>query len=283
MRIFPQVRLFLKCIYVVFQKILSLFGFQLTRSAVLADIEDLRASKHLLNLLSVLPPFALERVFQMRLMSHSQFHQDLFVLSVLDFKRDGYFVEFGATDGVVLSNTLLLERNFGWTGVLSEPAQVWQTDLKKNRNARIDFRCVWSSSGDQLVFSETSSSEYSTISSFSELDLNRIFRNKKRSYVVQSVSLSELLAAHKSPIVIDYLSIDTEGSEYEILKNFDFSSHHFRVITCEHNFTENRVKIRELLTSKGYTEVFHIASRVEDWFVRLELIPENVRKVLFPQ
>ena len=55
--------------------------------------------------------------------SRSQLRQDLFVLSQLDFKRNGYFVEFGATNGFNLSNTHLMEKEFGWTGILAEPAK----------------------------------------------------------------------------------------------------------------------------------------------------------------
>ena len=51
----------------------------------------------------------------------SQINQDIFVLYTLDWKREGYFVEFGATNGIDLSNTYLLEKNFGWKGILSEP------------------------------------------------------------------------------------------------------------------------------------------------------------------
>jgi hypothetical protein len=69
--------------------------------------------------------------------------------------------------------------------------------------------------------------------------------------------------------VIDYLSIDTEGSEYEILANFDFSKHRFRVITCEHNYTQERDKIHTLLTEKGYLRKFEDVSQFDDWYVCL--------------
>ena len=65
-----------------------------------------------------------------------------------------------------------------------------------------------------------------------------------------------MLIKYNAPKFIDYLSIDTEGSEYEILKNFDFKSYKFRVITCEHNYNENREKIYELLTENGYERRF---------------------------
>ena len=55
--------------------------------------------------------------------SKSQYRQDLFVLSELEFKRDGFFVEFGATNGINGSNSFILEKNFGWKGILAEPAK----------------------------------------------------------------------------------------------------------------------------------------------------------------
>ncbi len=281
MRIKPQTKLPLKWIFSGCQRFLRIFGFQLTRLSFLKDIDHLRSNKHLVNLLVSIPPIATSKVIQLCSRSQSQFYQDLFVLWVLDFRTEGYFVEFGATDGRILSNTYLLEKEFAWTGILSEPAQVWQDDLLKNRSAEIDLRCVWNISGSQLEFSETSNYEFSTIKAFSDTDLNSFFRKRQKTYFVESISLSDLLTTHKAPRIIDYLSIDTEGSEYEILKDFDFDSYSFRVITCEHNFTENRARIRNLLSAQGYTEVFINSWRVEDWYVRRDLIPENVGKFLF--
>jgi hypothetical protein len=53
----------------------------------------------------------------------SQLGQDIFALDFADFKIGGTFLEIGAADGVTLSNTYLLEKRFGWTGVLCEPAR----------------------------------------------------------------------------------------------------------------------------------------------------------------
>jgi hypothetical protein len=70
--------------------------------------------------------------------SKSQLRQDLFVLSSLAFKKNGFFIEFGATNGIDLSNTHLMEKKFNWTGILAEPARCWHKDLSKKRNCNIE-------------------------------------------------------------------------------------------------------------------------------------------------
>ena len=70
-------------------------------------------------------------IFNNKNISHSQLFQDLFVLHLLGMKREGKYLEFGATNGIELSNSLLLEKDFGWNGVLAEPSPQWQDQLKK--------------------------------------------------------------------------------------------------------------------------------------------------------
>ena len=86
-------------------------------------------------------------------LSSSQLFQDLFVLFSLEGKRDGQFLEFGATDGRNLSNTFSLEAAFGWQGVLAEPSPQWHDKLRSNRpNATIITDCIYSESGRNLDF-----------------------------------------------------------------------------------------------------------------------------------
>ena len=200
--------------------------------------------------------------------SKSQLRQDLFVLAQLGFKRDGYFVEFGATNGVGLSNTHILEKSFGWRGILAEPAKCWHSQLKANRSAIIETRCVWSVSGAVLKFNEVDDPELSTIEQFSSGDLHQKARESGKSYEVQTVSLNDMLEQHQAPSDMDYLSIDTEGSEFEILQKLDFNKYRFRVITCEHNYTPMREEIFNLLSRHGYVRKFTELSRFDDWYVK---------------
>ena len=197
----------------------------------------------------------------------SQLGQDVFALSLLGPSRSGFFVEFGATNGIDLSNTYLLESQFGWKGILCEPGAVWHKQLRKNRTATIDSRCVFSESGRSLSFLETDIPELSTINGFGVSDEHSKTRLANRSYEVETVSLLDLLKQHNAPTHIDFLSIDTEGSELEILSTFDFSKYTFGGICIEHNFTPNRQKIQDLLVSKGYLQVYPELSQYDDWFV----------------
>lgn len=197
----------------------------------------------------------------------AQIGQDVAALLVNGFKRDGYFVEFGATDGVGLSNTVLLERQFGWTGILAEPSPAWHEALKANRTCEIDTRCVWRSTGEKLEFDVVDEGELSTIAVFSDKDRHRKKRKQSSRVLVETVSLNDLLDEHGAPDVIDYLSVDTEGSEYDILSTCDFSKRKFNFVSVEHNYTPYRQKIAELFQSAGYEQVFPGLSKWDDWFI----------------
>jgi len=129
---------------------------------------------------------------------------------------------FGAADGVVISNTFFRESRYGWSGIVAEPARQWHNALKQNRRCSIDLRCVWTKSGELLEFNETEAAQFSTINSFSDTDLLGRSRTNGQRYVVKTVSLADLLGDYDAHKVIDYLSMDTEGSELEILNGFGF-------------------------------------------------------------
>ncbi|QKQ25912.1 FkbM family methyltransferase [Candidatus Reidiella endopervernicosa] len=184
------------------------------------------------------------------------------------FKTNGYFVEFGASDGIKFSNTYLLEKEYGWQGILAEPGKIWHTDLANNRDAAVDHSCVWSSSHDTLSFTEADVATLSTISKFSDHDHHAKTRKESTTYEVKTLSLNDLLEKHNAPRQIDYLSIDTEGSEFEILNSFNFDKYEISIITCEHNFTRNREQIFNLLSRHGYRRKFTTLSKFDDWYFK---------------
>ena len=201
--------------------------------------------------------------------SKSQYLQDLFVLRETNYQMNGFFVDFGATDGVDGSNSWLLENQYNWSGILAEPARCWHEKLIQNRKSKIDTRCVWAKTGDVIEFKEADVAVLSTAKIFTHSDHHAKMRESGNSYNVETISLTDLLDFHNAPKVIDYLSIDTEGSELLILENFDFSKYEIKIITCEHNFSPERDKIRNLLEGKGYVRKYEYISECDDWYIKV--------------
>ena len=255
-------------------KIFQFFGIGITSYNNLAnlrkinyDLSDLYLSLEFMKATSTLNSKLTLNILSK---SQSQLKQDLFVLNETNNKKRGYFVEFGATNGVDFSNTYLLEKEFSWKGILAEPAKSWEKELRENRpNSSIETSCVWKDSISRLVFNETSDPKLSTIDTFSFDDGHRYARKTGKKYEVQSISLLDLLRKHKAPIYIDYLSIDTEGSEYQILNSFDFNEYHIQIITVEHNHTSQRDLIFSLLSANGYKRKYDNISGFDDWYIKI--------------
>ena len=202
--------------------------------------------------------------------SKSQMQQDLWVLWELRGKTGGYFVEFGAADGKKLSNTYLLEEKYGWKGILAEPMPDWHDKLKQ-RKAIVDTRCVWATSGEKLPFFCSIIPELSGLKETADRDGHTGNRKNGRRVEVATISLYDLLKEHNAPKMIDYMSVDTEGSEFEILAAFDFTSYQINLITVEHNHSATRERIYDLLSAKGYVRVFEEFSKCDDWYVHQSL------------
>lgn len=203
--------------------------------------------------------------------SRSQIFQDLWVSYELGEKQGGFFVEFGATNGVTNSNTWLLEKEYGWQGILAEPNPIWHDALTQNRTSRKDHRCISSSSGKKVRFLVTNEvdPELSGVAEFAAGDHFAAVRSAGQEIEVETVSLNQLLADCNAPRRIDYMSIDTEGSEYDILKSFDFSRYSIDLLSVEQN-RQTEAAIQALLATHGYKRVFEEFSQWDGWYVHSE-------------
>lgn len=200
--------------------------------------------------------------------SVSQLGQDLWVLEKTNYKRGGFFVEFGATDGVVLSNTWLLEKEFGWNGICAEPNPKFFEKLKENRACRLSDQCISGETGKTVnfIFADAfgGSQEYADSDMHQEKRAAYLMTNQ--SALLPTISLHDFLVQHGAPKTIDYLSIDTEGSEFEILESFPLDKWNIRFLTVEHNFTERRSDIRQILERAGYRVR---EEKWDDWYEKI--------------
>ena len=197
----------------------------------------------------------------------SQLGQDLWVLEQTKYKTGGFFVEFGATDGIILSNTYLLETKFGWNGICAEPNPGFFEKLKTNRDCTVAPDCIAGETGSEVDF--VLADEYGGITDFTDADghveRRQAYADRGQIIRLRTISLEDFLEKHNAPKIIDYLSIDTEGSEYEILKNFPFEKWDIRLLTVEHNFTPMREDLRTLLEGHGYTRT---EQQWDDWYAK---------------
>ena len=101
----------------------------------------------------------------------SQLYQDMFASFVIGDKSDKTFFEFGATNGIDLSNSYTLEKYLNWKGVLSAPSPQWHDELKKNRpDTNIVSDCIWSESNKELNFFVSDVGVLSSLEDFKESD-----------------------------------------------------------------------------------------------------------------
>ena len=194
----------------------------------------------------------------------SQFGQDKWIIeNVFGGMTHGFFVDIGAGDGEVISNTWTMEKHLKWDGICLDPCDVtWET-LKKNRSCKVDNVLVSDVDGEQDFYELVSNGYFdSYFSSTKKPDphYSELFLKKKKSE-----RLYTILNRLRSATLIHYLSIDTEGMEHDILKKFfedeyiiDKETWKRRILSMsiEHNLNEEyREKIHSLMTEYCYTRV----------------------------
>lgn len=244
-----------------------------TMASLIADRQALQRMQGFHAFVAHLTPEAQSQALRLFAASRGENFQDIFAQLVLGHKTAGYFVEFGATDGVTGSNTYMLETEDGWQGLLSEPARGWHAALAQNRTAAILHKCVWRESGQMMPFREAPMGEFSTLDAYAETDSHAKRRTQGTVYEVETLSLNDWLEQAAAPRRIDLLSVDTEGSELEILSAVDFAKWQFSVVVVEHNYRPDRAQIADLMAAQGYLRAPAAISKYDDWYVAADLAP----------
>ena len=188
---------------------------------------------------------------------HSQYGQDVVAYELLGKpKSGGLFLDIGANDGVNLSNSLFFEKK-GWKGICVEPHPVIFKSLQKERACHLENACIADKDGavDFLVVNGASNM-LSGINDF----IDDRHRERIHSDIAENGGSTELIpinALSPSSLLrkygftsIDFLSIDTEGCELEILKNFNLKETAPRVISVENGSRSN--SLFKYLTTQGY-------------------------------
>jgi len=188
---------------------------------------------------------------------YSQFGQDQYIKDTFfSEKSTGFFIEIGAYDGVSCSNTLFFEK-IGWEGVCIEPNPKLYTQLKTNRKCITLDKAISVDSTPKSFFQIEGYSEMLSglADNYSQNHIARINReleehNQDYDYLeVECVTFNQLTERSN----IDYLSLDIEGGELEILESIDFTQKNISVISVEANTNKEAHALYDFLSSKDFT------------------------------
>lgn len=205
-----------------------------------ADINAPMYSKDIMNKIRI--PFAgLENIDH----NHSQAFQDMFVLSATNGKRNGFYIEIGAGDPIVGSNTFLLEKQFEWSGISIEIRQDLHERFKKIRN------------------------NVSLLGDATSINYKKLFARLNTPYTIDYLQID----------------CEPAETSYKVLTLLPFDQYRFSIITFEHDYALDAKRIykdlsRNLLKGMGYkllVDSICIAHpwEFEDWWIHPDLIVDQ--------
>jgi len=203
----------------------------------------------------------------------SHIGQDMWVSQVFkDASVTGYFLDFGAFDGLLTSNTYYLEKNLGWRGICVEPNFRFFPKLCANRNAICLSGALWPIPNIQMRFIDAHG--LSGIEGLSgKLTSDLQLEISKGTILVTTLNPMDVLRNFSAPTKIHYMSLDVEGAEVQIISAIDFDIYKIGLITVEHNHDEYRKNsIRDILVNKFNYEVVGVYN--EDWFWKTKTLSE---------
>lgn len=196
--------------------------------------------------------------------------QDKWVVKdIFKFRKKGYFVDLAATDGFHQNNTFFLEKRLKWKGICIEPNKFFYNKLIKRRKAK----CFC-----EIITNKKIKVDYLINGGVGGIIGDQFDNNiKKREKLIKKAkiknrverrntkSLYNILKIAKAPKVIDYLSLDVEGAEFEVLRNFPFNKYTFLSMTIERPPKE----LNKILFKNGY--IFVKNYKVDTFYIHKSL------------
>ncbi len=199
----------------------------------------------------------------------TQLNQDVFALLMNKF-RPGFFLEIGANDGFTLSNTVYLEREFGWKGILVEANPIYMDSLRNRKGSMVVNKAV-STRKESAVFVDAGL--YGGLEAHLD-STHQQFTDGASCITIDCMPLQEVLDMTATPAEIDFVSIDVEGGEVPIIEQMVSAKRRFGCGCVEHNNRKgDYTRMVNLLEHAGYRVVWEGQTMHDLFFVDSELHP----------
>ena len=205
-------------------------------------------------------------------MFYSQYEQDK-ILETRIFKgyKNGIFIDVGAHDGKTINNTLYFEENHNWTGINVEPIKKVFNQLIINRPNCINLNCaVYSNDGETDFICNSGYTEMISgiKNTFDPRHIQRLIReNNEHGSTTEIIKVEtkkmETICDSHNITHINFLSIDVEGGEFEVIKSINFDKVFIDVIVFENNYNDVSIPIVKYLQDRNY----FIFAKTQDIFM----------------
>ena len=266
---------------ILIKRILGHFGFTILRQATL-DMYKFDVIGALCRLLTQNVLSEKEKRF-LRLASsqliccngklYSQLGQDLLALSMAPEMQPGFYIEIGGGDPERSSNSFLLQSRFNWRGVIVEPNPELAQLIKLKRSGPyaplVIEKAISKQTGYELFLKAGLLGTLSRYIDGDEHSKKRKLNRSKESVIkVETISPDDFVSGYL-PVdcTVDFLSIDTEGAEWEIIKSWPFKSIRPKVMVIEHNNRNWYQDLVDFCISNGYIHVLKNISKFDAWFI----------------
>ena len=187
---------------------------------------------------------------------NSQSGQDAYVSDYFNNKKNGFFLDIGANDGISLSNTYYLEKSLNWNGICFEPIPSTFEKLNQNRNCiKLMVGVSDENSTETFMYMEPSSKMLSGMKKeyhpkhIDRIESQLVNGSKLMEVDIECVLFNEIMEYYNIKR-IDYLNIDTEGNELKIVKSINFEKYDIEIMTIENNYKDEEQT--KYILSKGY-------------------------------
>ena len=194
-------------------------------------------------------------------MFYSQDNQDKYLeTNIFKGYKNGFYVDVGAHDGVSINNTLYFEKNNNWKGINIEPIKNVYNKLVINRPNNINLNCAICNNDGETEFlcnsgyTEMISGIKDTfdIRHLQRLENENKMMNSNTEVIKVNTKKLETICDENNISHINYLSIDVEGAEFEVIKSINFNKVFIDVIGFENNYNDTSIPIIKYLEDKNY-------------------------------
>ena len=184
-------------------------------------------------------------LFQHDFNSSSQTRQDIFVVYAMNGMQGGSYIDIGANDGVTYSNSYMLEKQFGWSGLLVEPLKWLMPKVYEHRGANNNIlnACVYNRTYLSAFIEVAPSPSHVEMTGFGEDMFSGVrdtWSHAKRDWVPVDLPTNPVPCFHAQTILdaynithVNYLSVDAEGADEAILRSIDWKRFSADIISFE--------------------------------------------------